>query len=450
MFHLPYYLLMHFWLGVGQSLWWMRLPSLLAGAATVQALVLLARRWLPLGWSVLAGFLLALNPLFVELTLLARPYTGAALFAVLSTAALVNAIDRGGRRRWALYGFASLCMLLLHLLAVFVLAAQLAGIVLARRRSASAGMVSTIGCVAAAVSPLAVIVAREGQIVSWIAPSTLSTFHQALADVSGGRAEELALVACGIIVTASLAFTPPASDRALGFALCLAWGAAPVLLLVLAGFLHPLYVPRYAVGCLPGIALIEALAGWRVSTFLTAKGRTWRAFALAALTFGAACVAGLPLLGTASNVLQSRYWGDDYRSAAAELSSGLSRRPAPVAVIPNYAGIGFSYYAAPPALAHVLIRQAIREYNQNLIDWQGVTLARGTGEPLWRASVIGWPVGAKPEVPATRCEAGWAIGRGWVIGRGGAPSKTFIIDGSSCRVRWVRYYGAVWVASLSG
>jgi 4-amino-4-deoxy-L-arabinose transferase-like glycosyltransferase len=81
---------MHSWLGVSQFLWWMRLPSLLAGAATVAALVLLARRWLPLGWSVLAGFLLALNPLFAAWTIQARPYTAATLFAVLSMAALVS------------------------------------------------------------------------------------------------------------------------------------------------------------------------------------------------------------------------------------------------------------------------------------------------------------------------------------------------------------------------
>lgn len=87
---LPYYLFMHSWLGVSQFLWWMRLPSLLAGAATVAALVLLARRWLPLGWSVLAGFLLALNPLFAAWTIQARPYTAATLFAVLSMAALVS------------------------------------------------------------------------------------------------------------------------------------------------------------------------------------------------------------------------------------------------------------------------------------------------------------------------------------------------------------------------
>jgi hypothetical protein len=462
---LPYYLFMHFWLGVSQSLWWMRLPSLLAGAATVQALVLLARRWLPLGWSVLAGLLLALNPLFVEWSMQARPYAATTLFAVLSTAALVSAIDRGGRLRWMRYGIACLSMLLLHLVAVFVLAAQLVGVAVARQRSAWRGIVPTLACVAVAVSPLAVVAAGETRQISWIRPATPGTFLDALADVSGGRAGALALVICGIIVAASLASAAPGGDRALGSALCLAWGTVPVLLLILVSFLHPLYVARYAVVCLPGVALIQAMGGWRAWTILTAPGRTreasvpgtqapaavghvrrhdprpW-AFVLATITCCAACVAGFALLVHTSNVLRQRYVYDDYRTATAALSSDLLERPAPVAVIPNWVGVGFSYYSSPSSLAHALSGPATRAYNRHLLDWQKDTLA--AGEPLQRSSVVGWPIGAKPDAPTARCAAGWAIGRGV------APAKTFIIDGSGCRLSLVHYYGLVWVASAGG
>ena len=444
---LPYYLFMHFWLGVSHSLWWMRLPSLLAGAAAVQALVLLARRWLPLGWSVLAGFLLALNPLFTEYTRAARPYTALALLAVLSTAALVNAIDRGGRRRWALYGLASACMVFAHLLAAFVLAAHLAGVAIAGRRSALAGMAATLGWVTVAVSPLAVLILRETQEASWIGPSTLSTFHRALADVSGRSAvEEVALVICVLTVAASLARIPSGSDRALGLALCLAWGTVPILLVILAGFLQPLYTSRYSVMAIPGIALAEALAGWRISAFLAARLRTRqrRAYVGAALTCGAACLAGLALLHTTSKALQARFRDENYRAAAAELNSDVSERPASVAVISNMAGVGFSYYVAPPGLAHAIIRQEIQEYDRHLINfWGGVTFVSGVFEPLNLTRIIRWPIGVRPEVSPTRCAAGWAIGRGT------GPSRTLVVDGSICRVLRVHQYGSAWVASLS-
>jgi hypothetical protein len=165
---------------------------------------------------------------------------------------------------------------------------------------------------------------------------------------------------------------------------------------------------------------------------------------MATIAGGAACVAGLALLAHTSHVLRQRYVYDDYRSAAAVLSSDLLERPARVAVIPNWSGVGFSYYATPSALAHALSGQAIRAYNRHLLDWQEVTLDSGTGEPLQRSSVVSWPIGAKPDAPTVRCAVGW------VIGRGVAPSKTFIIDGSSCRLSRVHYYGLAWVASAGG
>ena len=457
---LPYYLFMHFWLGASQSLWWMRLPSLVTGAGAVAALGLLARRWLPPIWSVLAGLLLALNPLFVQFTMQARPYTAATMFAVLSTAALVKAIDRPSALRWVRVGVASLCMLVLHLIAVFVLVAQLIGVLVARRRQAWRGMAATLACVAVAVSPLAVLSAGQTSQIAWVSRSTLQTFLAALRAVSGARLDTAGLVICGIILAAVIASSAPRSEEVLGAALCLSWGALPPLLLVLVGFVHPLYVDRYTVVCLPGIALVEAMAGRRAWTILTALGRTHRTSGaepkasapvgpldrcgarrwvsvVAAVTLGGACVGGLAVLASnTSHVLQEHYYGDDYRSAAAALDSDLLLRPASIMITPNWAGVGFSYYATPSALAHALGEQATQALDQARIDWQEIPLGRHD-----ESSVLGWPLGAERETPTARCVVGWAIGRGT------APSTTFIVDGSSCRLSHVHYYGFVWVAS---
>ena len=230
---LPYYLFMHLWLTVSWSAWWMRLPSLLAGAAAVAALVVLAERWLPPLWSMLAGLLLALNPLFALWTIEARPYTAATLFAVLSTGSLVAAIERGSIASWVRYGLASLCLLLIHLIAVLVLVAQVAGVAFARRRSAWPDMAATLACVAVAASPLAVVAAGETRQVSWIPPPTLATFPGALLAVSGSDAQAALLVICSIIMLITVVSSPPGGDRTLSHALCLAWGAVPPLLLVL-------------------------------------------------------------------------------------------------------------------------------------------------------------------------------------------------------------------------
>ncbi len=456
---LPYYLFMHFWLGLSQSLFWMRLPSLLTGAGAVLALGLLARRFLPASWSALAGLLLVFNPLFVQYTIEARPYTAATLFAVLSTAALVKAIDRPGALRWVRYGVFSLCMLVLHLLAVFVLVAQLTGVVVARRRQALRPMALTLACVAVAISPLAILSAGETSQISWIPRSTLQSFLAALRAVSGARVDTAGLLICGIIVVAVISSSAPGSDEALGAALFLSWGGVPPLLLVLVGFVHPLYVDHYTVVCLPGIALVEAVAARRAWTILSELRRRHRSsvagqkasaplgpldrlgsrrwvLVVAAVTLVAAGVGGLGVLASNTNqVLKEHYYVDDYRSAAAGLSSDVLQRPASVVIIPNWAGVGFSYYATPPALAHALGTQATSALDRNRIDWQMIPVGRHD-----ESSVLRLPVGAERETPTARCVVGWANGRG------PAPSTTFVVNGSRCRLSHVQYYGPVWVA----
>jgi hypothetical protein len=64
------------------------------------------------------------------------------------------------------------------------------------------------------------------------------------------------------------------------------------------------------------------------------------------------------------------------------------------------------------------------------------------GDLLLRSTVLRWPIRATGENPVAQCVAGWAIGRG------SAPSRAFAIDGSTCHLSRVRYYGEVWVASV--
>jgi hypothetical protein len=480
---LPYYLFMHFWLAVSQSLWWMRLPSLIAGAATVQALVLLARRWLPVAWSVLAGFLLALNPLFAMWSMQARPYTAMALFAVVSTAALVAAIRRG--RGWVGYGLAALGMMYLQLISVFMLAPQLAGLAAAGRRSAWRGVIGTLACVAVAVSPLALLTAGETGQISWIPRPTIGTFGQALLDLSGGPAEAVELVICGIVVAVLAACAAAGSETRFGSTLILAWGIGPPLLLLRASFLHPLYVDRYALVCVPGIALIEAMAirhawaatstlrpgretpgretpgretpgretpGWEAPSPVTPRTtgvpgfvrRRW-ASALAVITCVGACFVSPALLINTGQVLRETYLYDNYRSAAAALSADLSQHPAPVAFIPDWAAIGFSYYLTPSALARLLVRQDSAALDRHVLDWDAATSGSGIVESPQRISVVTWPTGTVPINAAPGNLSGCAVG--WAVGRGAPPSSTFAVGGSSCLLTQIQYFGMVWVAS---
>jgi uncharacterized membrane protein len=440
---LPYYLFMHFWLAVSWSASWMRLPSLLSGAAAVAALVLLAQRWLPPLWSMLAGLLLVLNPLFALWTIEARPYAIAMLFAVLSTASLVAAIERGGTRSWVRYGLASLCMLLSHLIAALVLVAQLVGVAVARRRSVWRYMTATLACVVVAASPLAVLAAGETGQISWIPPSGPGTFQAALFDISGGGVQEIVVVISTIIMVICIFASPPGGDEALRYALCLAWATVPPLLLVALSFLHPIFLARYTVVSVPGIALIEAMAGYTAWTVFAMRYRAIEQVGpethappvrsgtrappgpiiLALIICSIVCASNF---NTSRQELEQSYYTDNYRSASAALSHDLSERPAPVLITPNWAAAGFSYYATPLTLAHALADPS----NQ-------------AGLPPG-SSLLYWPIGVKPVTHGGRCVVGWAIGRGVV------PSTAFNVDGSRCRLAGVQHYGEVWIASVTG
>lgn len=115
---------------------WLRLPALAAGGATVAALAGLGRVLLSPTTGLVAAFGLALAPLHVEISQLARPYALFLLLTVLSMGALVGAVQRRRALDWL--WFSSLLALTVYThylgLQVLVLEAAMAAALLARRR----------------------------------------------------------------------------------------------------------------------------------------------------------------------------------------------------------------------------------------------------------------------------------------------------------------------------
>jgi 4-amino-4-deoxy-L-arabinose transferase-like glycosyltransferase len=115
--HGPLYcLLLHLWTRIaGDSEWALRLPSVLAGAATVPALAWLARRWLGRETAVWAAWLAALSPFLVWYSQEARNYALLMLCTVLASGALIG-LTRAPRVRTMLgYAVASAAALLSNL-----------------------------------------------------------------------------------------------------------------------------------------------------------------------------------------------------------------------------------------------------------------------------------------------------------------------------------------------
>lgn len=116
--------------------WWLRLPSLAAGVATVAALACLGRRLHGRATGLMAALALSLSPFHVEISQLARPYALFLLLTVLSLGALVVALDRQRARDWLWFSALLALNLYTHYFAlqVAMLEAVTAVVLLARRR----------------------------------------------------------------------------------------------------------------------------------------------------------------------------------------------------------------------------------------------------------------------------------------------------------------------------
>lgn len=437
---LPYYLCMHVWTALGTQAWVLRLPSLLAAAATTGLLTVLARRWLAPGWVLFAGLLLACNPLFVRWSIEARPYALATMFSVLCTGALLDAVERRRRRHWLLYGLWCVGMLLFHLFAVFVLCAQVLAVAVARRAALRPLVVTLVG-VGVVTSPLAAVAAGQTAQVDWIPRATPGTFLSALTAIAGGHAPAGALALCALAVALAAGRAPARSARRLRALLVVAWAVVPAALLVATSFAHPLYVDRYLLVSVPGVALAEAMA----ARLLWERVRAWRAPPRPALVGALGAVAvvtvvvGAPLwlARTSVRAVAAPYYYDDFRSASTALGHELAPGLDALVVVPAVAGQGFAYYSADAGLRDRLLHPVALAFPR---------LAAAGGAPVATeaaAGLVAAPRGAPARLGALSCADVLVVGR---HPDAGTPLPAFSLNGSACRLVGARTFGLVWVA----
>jgi hypothetical protein len=103
----------------------LRLPSLLAGAATIPLVYAVGARTVGRRAAVVATALTALSPFLIFYSTEARGYALMVALVLLSTLALLQAVDSGRTRWWIVYGAASCAAVYSHYTSVFPLGAQL-------------------------------------------------------------------------------------------------------------------------------------------------------------------------------------------------------------------------------------------------------------------------------------------------------------------------------------
>ena len=102
-----------------------RLPSIIAGTASIPLLYALGARTIGSRGAMVAAALFSLSPFLIFYSVEARSYSVAIAFVIGSTLALVCALEKGGRWRWFAYAACSCLAMLSHYTAVFPLIGQL-------------------------------------------------------------------------------------------------------------------------------------------------------------------------------------------------------------------------------------------------------------------------------------------------------------------------------------
>ncbi|MFG2192872.1 hypothetical protein [Streptomyces sp. NPDC048639] len=289
--HGLYYLLMHAWFAVWEGgLLALRLPSVLAVAASAGAVAWLGKRLVGPRAGLIAGLVLAVLPPVQMYAQEGRSYALVCAAVTASTCLLVRAAaGRGGGWRgiagWTAYSAVTWVACLLHEFAILALLAHGTTLYLSRRRVAKKtrrGWIVSASAVTAGVLPVVVLSMRQREQLSWL-----------------GRPgwEEWAGFVALVLVGAALSRVPvshrgPVRPAALALPLLALPGAA----LMTVSLAEPLFIDRYVLYSAAGIALLVGAAlDWvlqpgRLVSLVPAAGPRYAQVAVVAVAAAAVLV----------------------------------------------------------------------------------------------------------------------------------------------------------------
>ncbi|MET7908916.1 hypothetical protein ABZS98_11645 [Streptomyces avermitilis] len=243
--HGCYYLLMHaLFESFGPSTTTLRLPSVLATAVAAACVGIIGHRlagmWAGLAGGMAFGLLPAVQFYLQE----GRPYALVAAGTGISTLLLVTLLQgRGRTARWAAYGGTVLLSGLLNWLSLLILPAHLATLLWARAgRGVWQRWTATSAVALACVLPLVLFSRSQSVQVSWIPPLT---WHMLI-----GPAVLLAIGGVGALLDR------PRAGRLSVATVGLPLLAVPQISLIGLSLIQPLFVDRYVLFSLLGLALL--------------------------------------------------------------------------------------------------------------------------------------------------------------------------------------------------
>jgi mannosyltransferase len=353
-----YYILLHFWLKLGDGEAFVRSFSALFAVTTVPILYFLGRRLFDRRAGALGALLLAVNPFFIQYAQEARCYALVVCLVTLASYLFVLAIERRSLILWAVWAVCTALGIYTHFFASLVCLVQLLSLpLLGRPRFPWRGVTISLALLALLLLPLFLLEPLGSGQIDWIPrPRSWLAIPGCYRRITSGLPLLVFYALSGVVATVLGARRsapetyPPARW---GYWYVAAWALLPVLIAyVFSLTVKPIFRARYLIIIVPALALLGGLC-------LAKLSRAWlRYLAVAAVL----CLSGRSLYGY--------YMGhgrENWRGASAW---ALARaQPGDAAIFHWYTGReSFRYYfnrAGPHAPQMVLLDLTTQAENRD-------------------------------------------------------------------------------------
>jgi len=326
-----YYILLHFWLNLGESEFVIRSLSAIFAVLAVPTVFTLGSRLFNKHIGLIAALVLTVNPFFIHYAQEARGYSLLLFLVSLSTLLLVMIIKRPSKRLWVAYTFISVLAVYAHVFGALVLVAQAISLALLRRWEIPVrGLLFSWAATVLLVLPLAFsILTNSTHNLDWQASPGLTELFDVFLSFTQGApllAASFVLGCLALFWAMKQWLGSRSSIETWHYALILSWFFCPILIAFCISQVKPVFIAWYFIVCIPALAFLISIGVFRLP-------RMWLS------------VAGLVIILALSAVdsWYADYEKEDFRGVTAYVLS----RTEPGDAIMFYSPVintGFDYY----------------------------------------------------------------------------------------------------------
>ncbi|MGA8491004.1 MAG: glycosyltransferase family 39 protein [Terriglobales bacterium] len=259
-----YYFLLHFWLHLGGSEFFVRSLSVLFAIASIPVIYLLGRRLFDSRVGLVAAALLAVNAYHVQYSQDARSYSLMVLLCLLSSLYFLKCLNQPSRRNRVAYVICSTLAVYAQFFSLLLVIAQWLSLKMLDQKQVPRQSKKDWRWIALLVSPILLFVATTGTgPLRWVQRPGLKDLWVFGLHLTGNGGP-LLLLACVAACVAAL--LPAWPTHKLGrvpwdawrYRFLLSWLVLPTAFILALSLIKPLFVPRYFIFCLPALLLLVA------------------------------------------------------------------------------------------------------------------------------------------------------------------------------------------------